>query len=1037
VDKPRTCTTKHRPRLVLPTTAPVPMSEASLRYQDLLAPYDEAMDLMAEFELIEHSNATVDMDAIKRLYDRLQLAVQKMIVALGDLGDHRCDDLLKIHQHFDRHTTPLFDPALSLPSHPILVSLEDIRADMAPLVGHKAAHLAVIGNEIELPVPQGFVLTAKAFDRFMEANELPGLIDAYLRDLAPEHAGLIDERCEAIRRLILQAPVPRDIEDATRDKLNQWCEARGESPFAAVRSTAIGEDSEVSFAGQFATLLNVPAASVLEAYKEVLASKYNPGAILYRMRCGLDDRTTPMAVIVMAMISSRASGVVYTRNPSRPEQTDLQISAIRGLGEYLMSGDTASHVFGVCRRTGRITTRHAAQQSHWVTTLPEGGTRLERMPQEDQAHPPIDDATARCLADWGERLEKHFGSPQDVEWAIDAAQHLYLLQSRSLGLDAPPPSEPIDVLPLERLPVIHSGGRTACSGIVAGRIYHAGQAHSEAIPADSILVIPKAAPGYAPTVARVRGVIAAKGSAASHLASVAREFGVPMIVDTGPNDDRWIQGQWVTLYADKVTVYAGRIPTIEGQPSPRPSDPFESPVRRRLRALSNRITHGSRPSAREATPMPENVHTIQDLLRQAHRFAMETLHTRPPEIGNPVQIIHWTEDNVATDFNRQNASGNHVPSTVDQTTTTHQAGQQFLQALWSGLSWSPHKTTAGRRLGVDGYALMAATSLHVAMPLESQQALIDVCRPPKHKTDHIRLRVVGGAGPYYRRCLRTRFLAEILGALGFALRIKGALLDASVMSGGMGNSRDLLHQIGRLLAFSRGMDRALVGPWALKDLRNTFTASGVLRPSALADLPSSFIALAGNWRQAILNRRSVVVQDGAAVGDTPMPPLQQLAGNKAAAYQAFLKQLYRDHFFPLALAKESHINDGQIDLAINLLTGKQACAGGLVFGYRDAGHYFMTGLDAHHKRIVLYEFIHGRRFKRLRKRYPVDTDRWYDINLRISGLSMHIQLNDIPVMAYTADRPVGGQVGMWAWADTVIVFDRLALMSGTRQEIAF
>ena len=1037
MDKPKTCPTTHHPRLAVPDSSPGPMSAASIRYQNILAPYDEAMDLMAEFERIEHTNDAVDMDAIKRLYDRLQLTVQKMIVALGDLGDHRCGDLLQTHQHLDRQTTPLFDPVLSLPSHPILVSLEDICADMAPFVGHKAAHLAIIGNEIDLPVPPGFVLTAKAFDRFMEANELPGVIKAYLRDLTVEDAGLIDERCEAIRRLILQAPVPRDIVDATRHELNQWHENQGESIFTAVRSTAIGEDSEASFAGQFATLLNVPETSVLEAYKEVLASKYNPGAILYRMRYGLDDRTTPMAVIVMAMVASRASGVVYTRNPSRPEQTDLQISAIRGLGEYLMSGDTAPHVLSVCRRTGRITTRHAAQQSHWISTLPEGGTRLELMPQEDQAHPPIDDATARCLADWGARLEKHFGSPQDVEWAIDAAQHLYLLQSRSLGLDGPPPSEPVDVLPLERLPVLHSGGRKACSGIVAGRIYHVGQTQSEAIPADSILVIPKAAPEYAPTVARVRGVIATKGSAASHLASVAREFGVPMIVDTGPDDGRWTQGQWVTLYADKVTVYAGRIPTISSKPSRRPSDPFESPVRRRLRALSNRITHCHHPSPDEAMPVSHHVHTVHDLLRQAHRFAMETLHTRRLEMGNPIQVIHWTEDNVATDFNIPSAAGQHAPLAGDQPPSTHPLGEQFLQALWDGLSWSPPKTTPGRRLGADGYALVADTSMHVALPLESQESMIDVCRPPKHKTDHIRLRVGGGTGSYYRRCLRIRFLAEILEELGFSLRINGALLDASVTSPGVENSRELINRIGRLLVFSRGMDRALVGPWALQDLRNTFMGSGVLSPSPIADLPSSFIALAGNWRQAVLNRRSVVVQDGATVGDTPLPPLQQLVGNNPSAYQAFLKQLYQDHFFPLAIAKASHMTDGQVDLAINLLTGKQACAGGIVFGYRDAGHYFMLGLDAHHKRIILYEFIHGRRFKRLRKRYPVDTDRWYDITLRISGLSMHIQLNGIPVMAYTADRPVGGQVGMWAWADTAIVFDRLALLSGTRQEIAF
>ena len=1024
--KPKTFPTKQHHRQVMPPPSPRPMSDAAIRYQDLLSPYDEAMDLMAEFECIEHTSGAVDMDAIKRLYDRLQLAAQKTMVALGDLGDRRCGDLLKAHQQFDRHTTPLFHPALSLPEHPILVSLEDIHAEMASFVGHKAAHLAAIGNMLNLPVPQGFVLTASAFDDFMTENELPGMIDAYLRDLSPEHPVLVDERCEAIRRLILDAPVPFRIESAIQDKLNQWQADQEQPVLAAVRSSAIGEDTEISFAGQFATILNVPARSVLNAYKEVLASKYNSGAVLYRMRCGLDDRTTPMAVIIMAMVNAQASGVVYTRNPSQPEQTDLQISAIRGLGEYLMSGDSAPYAIGVCRRTGRITPHHAAHQSHWITTLPHGGTRLEPLAPEDQKLPPIDNASARCLADWGERLEQYFGSPQDVEWAIDSARHLHLLQSRSLGLDAPPPSEAADVLPLESLPVLHIGGRNACSGIVTGRLYHAGSALSETIPADSILVIPKAGPEYASTVARVRGVIATKGSAASHLASVAREFGVPMIVDTGRATDRWIQGQWVTLYADKVTVYAGRIPTSVVRPSQPLSDPFESPPRRRLRALSNRITH-SHHDPSDGQPQSDEAFTVHDLLKQAHAFALETLHSRRTETGNPLQVIHWTGANAATDFNLHTAS----------TPTGKSAGSQFLQAFWSGLSWSHLKTAADRRLLIDGYAFIAATSLYVTMPFERQTSVLDVCQPSGHASHHIRLRVVGVTGPYYHRCLRTRFLAEVLDELGFSLHINGSLLTASVAAGDWAHCLELLHQAGRLLSYGRKIDPMLIGPWALKDLQTIFMSTDATNPPATADLPSSFRTLCGHWRQATLNRRSVVVQDGAAVADTSMPPLQQLAGNRRGAYQTFLKQLYRDHFFPLTIATAPPINEGQIELAFNLLTGCQACAGGLAFGYRDPGHCFMLGLDAHHKCIILYEFIHGRRFKRLRKRYPVDRDRWHDLRLRLSGLSLQVHINGVPVMAYTADRPLGGQVGMWARADTVVVFDRLSIMSGTRQDIAF
>jgi len=333
---------EHHLREIKPSLQ-VGKSEAAAHYQGVLSPYEEAMELMAEFERIEHISEPIEMDTVKRLYDRLQMAVQKVIVALGDLGDQRCGGLIQALRRFDRQTSPLFEPALSMPSHPILIDLKDVRSDMISLVGHKAANLAVIDNEIGLPVPQGFVLTARAFDGFMEDNDLPGVIEAYLHDLPMANPGAIEERCEAIRRLVLQAPVPRELEAVIQAHVTRWQGDQGPSAFAAVRSTAIGEDTEISFAGQFATLLNVPAHSLLSAYKEILASKYTPGAVLYRMQYGLDDRATPMAVMVMAMIPSQASGVLYTRSPSLPDQADLHISAVHGLGEYLMTQHLPPH----------------------------------------------------------------------------------------------------------------------------------------------------------------------------------------------------------------------------------------------------------------------------------------------------------------------------------------------------------------------------------------------------------------------------------------------------------------------------------------------------------------------------------------------------------------------------------------------------------------------------------------------------------------------------------------------------------------------
>lgn len=994
------------------------------------------MTLMADVERIEHSRSPVEMDTVKRLYDRLRLAVQKMFVALGDLGDLRGEDLLKDLQQFARQTTPLFDPVLSIPAHPVLLPLAEIRAEMAALVGHKAANLAVIGHSVELPVPEGFVLTARAFDLFMTENDLFDLIEAYLDGIDVERTGPIEERSEHIRRLILQAPVPGEIERTVAAQMERWAHRRGGPVFTAVRSTGIGEDTEISFAGQFATLLNVPPSAILTAYKEVIASKYSAGAILYRMRYGLDDRATPMAVMVMEMISAMASGVVYTRHPSMPDQDDLQISAIHGLGEYLMSGDIAPHVCRVERRRGGIHTTHAPRQTHWMTSNPAGGTRLTSMPDEKVLEPPVDTAGARHLAAWGTRLEKYFGAPQDVEWALDPQARFFVLQSRPLGLDGSPVVGSDDLLPLEKHPILHHGGRTACSGMVSGRLHHTGPTLSEALAADSILVIPKAAPEYTPLIGRVRGVIAARGSAASHLASVAREFGVPMIVDCGPLDDRWKQGLWVTLHADTAMVYRGQ---IDQHTVPSASRAFtrlmETPIRRRLRALSNRIVPRKRMTEGAAQPSADVPSSLHDLICQAFAYAMESLHARRTVVEAPPRVIRWTSENAACDFGLEPGDKASPHGFLKPSSRTGW-GKKLLYALWIGMGESDARRGGAALLETDGWALLDKNVLRVMVPLQGQQLTLEILRSTESAVVDLRVRVAGGDGPFYKRCLRTVCLAGILDELGVAVRINGAQLDARTTVEGMAQTEALVGQIGRLLTFTRMTADQLVGPWIVRHLQTSFHTGAPPANPLAPDLPPSVVPLAGYWRQATLDGHGVIVHDGAAVDDWRLSPLTKGTCHQDRDHRVFFDLLHRDHFIALVMAEDSRMGDGQIDLAVNLVDGRHACAGGVVFGYSDAGRYFVMGLDAQRKRLVLYETIHGRRFKRLRKRYPVHTDRWYDVALRISALSIQVHLDGIPLMAYTADGPVAGRVGLWAWDDTVAVFDGLSLMAGTRRTLA-
>jgi pyruvate,water dikinase len=165
-----------------------------------------------------------------------------------------------------------------------------------------------------------------------------------------------------------------------------------------MRSSAIGDDTEASFAGQYATELNVTRDNLLEAYKAVLASKYSPRAISYRLRYGLEDRDTHMCVAGIVMIDSRASGVLYTVDPSRPDSNLLKINSIWGLGEHLVSGEASPDEFYVDKKTGSMVQRVIGRKAERLVNQAGAATRLEAVPADEQElH--LDDDTVLALAD--------------------------------------------------------------------------------------------------------------------------------------------------------------------------------------------------------------------------------------------------------------------------------------------------------------------------------------------------------------------------------------------------------------------------------------------------------------------------------------------------------------------------------------------------------------------------------------------------------------------------------------------------------------
>ncbi len=226
---------------------------------------------------------------------------------------------------------PELSSRLRMWNAPYVVSLSDAPVDNPELTGGKANTLVEIIQRLHLDVPDGFVITSQAYYRFLEQNHLRGRFQALFRGWMAGDQSL-DKACIELRERILAAAVPQDVAEAIRHRVQ-----KGERNWS-VRSSAYGEDGDLSFAGLHQTLLNVVPGDVLEAYKIVLASLYSPESISYRHQMGVLEDEFAMSVLCQEMIDSQASGVLQTVCPESVESGCMAIYASFGLGRTTAEG---------------------------------------------------------------------------------------------------------------------------------------------------------------------------------------------------------------------------------------------------------------------------------------------------------------------------------------------------------------------------------------------------------------------------------------------------------------------------------------------------------------------------------------------------------------------------------------------------------------------------------------------------------------------------------------------------------------------------
>jgi len=322
---------------------------------------------------------------------------------------------------------------------------KDISLQDRPRVGGKGGSLGELCRA-RIPVPDGFVITTEAFRTYLDILDAEHGIRKKVAGLDPEDVTTLNSVTADLRSLLINTPLPDELNTAIT---TQW-QALGDAVPVAVRSSATSEDSEeASFAGlQDTYLWQKTEAQLLEAVKKCWASLYNPESVAYRLKLGLPEDQLAMAVVVQTMVNSRCSGVMFTRSPTTGDRSVITIEASWGLGSSIVSGEVTPDKFVVNKITGDFSAKDIANKTMEHVPDEDGGVLELPIKADRQNIPSISDDEVKALAEIGRRVEKHYGQPQDIEWAIDQDDSFLLLQSRPetvwAARDKAPVAKPTD-----------------------------------------------------------------------------------------------------------------------------------------------------------------------------------------------------------------------------------------------------------------------------------------------------------------------------------------------------------------------------------------------------------------------------------------------------------------------------------------------------------------------------------------------------------------------------------------------------------------
>ncbi len=821
------------------------------RFKSVLESNNRALETITDMGEKLGGDYLFDIVYVKKAYASLKSDLENSLHAFDALTQDRYPRLHESFEHIDSLISRMVDEAPPAAGAPVLF-FEEIPWGMLQVVGGKNAQLAEVKNQLHLQVPDAFVITTSGFDAFVKHNHLGDHIEQL-----QQGSSLSDTALHELQELILHGTMPPETSRRIQKALDK-ISRRNNGSFLALRSSAEEEDSGHSFAGQFTTVLNVPLVlqEVERAYRQVVASLYSAKAVAYQQRLGYDVGALKMAVGCMVMVDAAASGVIYSTTPEG-DRDRVIISAAWGLGEAIVEGKTDTDLYVVRKgNEPELVQATYGRKESMIVSSTKGGTVEVKTPDDLKERPCLTPEQITALAREAMTIERYFGSPRDIEWAVDKKGAIFILQARPLNVQtedlvSDTAKAASAAFSTDRPVLAQDRGIVVQRGIGAGTVVIVRRPEDiSTIPKGAVLVAPHDSSLFVRAMPYVSAIITETGSQTSHMAALCRELNVPTVVNMPKATETLRQGQAVTVVAGEnnaSTIYSGIIRELLSKTS-HDARQMESVYEfRRKRYILRYISplHLIDPLMDEFTP--ERCRTMHDILRFMHEKAVAELVESAR--GGSVKLrqrgtVTRLDLPVPTGILVMDMGGGLDERTEEGKANFDQITSIPFKAIVKGMlhpgAWHseavalraedflssmmrmPDLTAATDSTAGYNVAVISREYVNMSIRFGYHFNMVDCFCSQNAKNNHLYFRFAGGATDLTKRSRRLELLARILKEYGFNIKIKGDLLIARLAGLGREEMEQILDQTGRLIAYARQLDALLHDDNAVEKFARNF-----------------------------------------------------------------------------------------------------------------------------------------------------------------------------------------------------------------------